>query len=301
MGKMGLRFILVGALTLAYVLPVYAQRVILFGVDGLASEGIERANTPNIHALMKSGSWSLQARAVIPTISSPNWAAMIMGAPTELTGVTSNDWQPDSYTIAPACADSPGHFPTLFNLEHIQHPNAKIGIFTDWPAFTRLVEAGAATKVYVSQEVADEAFDHALQYLRSAKPDLLFLHLDNVDDAGHEFGWESPKYLAQVEKVDGMLGRLLTTLDALNLRSTTVILFTADHGGIGTIHGGYTMNEIQIPWIISGPGIRKNNEIKGTIMQYDTAATLAAILHVKPSDCWRGRPVAAAFTESTRR
>ena len=224
-----------------------------------------------------------------------------MGAPTELTGVTSNQWQPDSYTIAPACSDSPGHFPTLYNLERIQHPNAQIGIFTDWPDYTRLVEKGAATKVYVSQEVADEAFDHALEYLRDTKPDLLFIHLDNVDEAGHEFGWETPKYLAAVEKVDEMLGRLLATLDALNLRSSTVILFTADHGGIGTKHGGYTMDEIQIPWIISGPGIRENTEIKGTIMQYDTAATLAAVLNVEPSPCWRGKPVTEAFTDVTKR
>ena len=122
MRKVRLRLVLVNLLILGCVLPACAQRVILFGVDGLASEGIEKANTPNIHALMKSGSWSLQARAVFPTVSSPNWAAMIMGAPTELTGVTSNDWQPDSYTIAPACADSPGHFPTLYYLEHKQHP-----------------------------------------------------------------------------------------------------------------------------------------------------------------------------------
>jgi hypothetical protein len=63
----------------------------------------------------------------------------------------------------------------------------------------------------------------------------------------------------------------------INLRSSTVVLFTADQGGIGTTHGGYTMDEIQIPWIISGPGIRENTRIKGTIMQYGTAATLAAV------------------------
>src|ERR1035437_5041464 len=83
MSKIRRRLIFVNLLILGCVLPGNAQRVILFGVDGLASEGILKANTPNIHALMKSGSWSLQARAVIPTISSPNWAAMML-RPAEL-------------------------------------------------------------------------------------------------------------------------------------------------------------------------------------------------------------------------
>ena len=35
---------------------------------------------------------SIHARGVIPTVSSPNWASMIMGAGPEQHGITSNDW-----------------------------------------------------------------------------------------------------------------------------------------------------------------------------------------------------------------
>jgi len=280
----------------AAVLPVAAQqRVILFGVDGLAPEGIAKAKTPNIHALMKSGAWSMHARAVTPTSSSSNWAAMVMGAPTELTGVTSNDWQPDRFTIAPACQDAPGIFPSLYSLLHIQHPAAKAAIFTDWPDYVRLVEPGVVGKIYSVDEKEDDAFDHALAYLESDRPDLLFIHLDHVDNAGHTYGWETPEYLAAVEKADAMLGKLLRTLDRLNLRGTTTILLTADHGGIGKSHGGLTMNELEIPWILSGPGIRINHEIQTPIMQFDTTATLARVLDVKPSPCWRSQPVTSAF------
>jgi predicted AlkP superfamily pyrophosphatase or phosphodiesterase len=288
--------ILVGVLFLSGMLPVAAQqRVILFGVDGLSPQGIAEANTPNIHGLMKSGSWSMHARSVMPTSSSSNWAAMIMGAPTELTGVTSNDWQPDLFTVAAACQDAPGIFPTIYSLEHLQHPTARIGIFTDWTDYVRLVEPGVVTKVYSVDEKEDDAFEHALAYLESDKPDFLFLHLDHVDNAGHANGWGSPQYIAAVEKADAMLGRLLSTLDNLKLRDSTTILLTADHGGIGRKHGGLTMNELEIPWVMSGPGIRTNYKIETTIMQYDTAATLARLLDVKPSPCWRSRAVDSAF------
>jgi len=92
-----------------------------------------------------------------------------------------------------------------------------------------------------------------------------------------------------------MLGRLLLTLDKLKLRDSTTILLTADHGGIGRTHGGLSMSELEIPWVISGPGIRVNYKIETTIMQYDTAATLARLLDVKPSPCWRSRAVDSAF------
>jgi predicted AlkP superfamily pyrophosphatase or phosphodiesterase len=237
----------------------------------------------------------MHARAVMPTSSSSNWAAMIMGAPTELTGVTSNHWQPDSFTIAPACQDAPGVFPTIYSLEHVQHPAARIGIFTDWTDYVRLVEPGVASKVYSVDEKEDDALEHALAYLESDKPEVLFLHLDLVDNAGHAHGWGSPEYLAAVEKTDAMLGRLLLTLEKMKLRDSTTILLTADHGGIGRTHGGLSMSELEIPWVISGPGIRANYKIETTIMQYDTAATLARLLDVKPSPCWRSQAVNAAF------
>jgi predicted AlkP superfamily pyrophosphatase or phosphodiesterase len=280
--------------------PGSAQKhVIVFGVDGLSPEGIAEANTPNIHQMMKEGAWSMHARAVIPTVSSPNWAAMIMGAPTEMTGITSNEWQPNKFTIAPACQDAPGIFPTIFGLEHAQHAEAKVAIFTDWPDFVRLVEPGVVEKTYATDEKEDEAFSHALDYLHQAAPELLFIHLDHVDGAGHRYGWGTPQYLAAVEKADRMLGELMGTLDSLHLRSTTTVLLTADHGGTGKSHGGLSMSELLIPWILSGPGIQRDHEISENIMQYDTAATLAVLLHVRPSPCWRGKAVQAAFVPQT--
>ena len=301
--------------TLATLAGHAQGKVILFGVDGLATAGIEQASTPNIHALMKSGAWSMKMRAVRETSSAPNWASMIMGSPVELNGVTSNGWhwdgKKDAWTdgnvpYPPACESAPGSgiYPTVLGQEHEQHPNAKIGFFTDWKMYAYLFERSAATKI-VERGTAhdginehDDIFNQALSYLESDRPDVLVIHQDQVDDAGHGKGWLSPEYLAAVEDVDAKLGRLLATLDRLGLRKKYTVILVADHGGKGKHHGGDTIEQIQIPWIISGPGVKQDYEIKTpALMTYDTAATMARVLKVKPSPCWRGVSIDDAFTK----
>lgn len=71
-----------------------AEHVVLVGVDGLSPEGIRRVDARAFQELMKIGASTLHARALIPTVSSPNWASMLMAAGPEQHGVTSNDWEP---------------------------------------------------------------------------------------------------------------------------------------------------------------------------------------------------------------
>ena len=59
----------------------------------------------------------------------------------------------------------------------------------------------------------------------------------------------------------------------------------------GRGHGNLSLEEMEAPLIISGPGIRKGYEIPGLVMQYDAAATMADILGLSIPDFWRGRPL----------
>jgi predicted AlkP superfamily pyrophosphatase or phosphodiesterase len=244
---------------------------------------------------MRDGSWSFHARAVFPTVSSPNWASMIMGAPVEMTGVLSNEWQPVAPVIPPACSDAPSVFPTIFSLERQQHPSAKVRILTDWPDFMRLVEPGVADRPFITDEKEDSVMEQALTIVRDDAPEFVFIHLDHVDHAGHTHGWGSPEYLAAVEKTDRFVGELRDAVRASGKERSTTILLTADHGGTGRGHGGLTMEEAEIPWIVAGPHVRRDHTIPEPVMQYDTAATAAMILGVRPSICWYGRVVTSAF------
>ena len=55
------------------------EHVVIIGCDGLSPDGIVKAKTPHQDDLMKRGAFTLHARGVLPTDSSPNWASMITG------------------------------------------------------------------------------------------------------------------------------------------------------------------------------------------------------------------------------
>jgi len=62
--------------------------------------------------------------------------------------------------------------------------------------------------------------------------------------------------------VDRSIGRLLAALDQRDLRSSTVIVRTSDHGELGLSHGGLRQKmfnayeeALRVPLVVSGPGI----------------------------------------------
>jgi predicted AlkP superfamily pyrophosphatase or phosphodiesterase len=285
---------------LAAAVPTGAQPasyVVVFGVDGLSSRGIETASTPVMHGLMAHGMWTLDARAVIPAVSSPNWSAMIMGAAPDVTGVTSNDWMPAKHRVVPSCDDGFGHSPTIFGLIRKTRPELQSALFTDWPDFFRLIEPSAASHVFSKDGDAPEAVGQAIRYMIIEKPALTFIHVDHVDHAGHTFGWDTPEYLRAVEQGDELLGLVVKALDDSGMRSKSVLLVTSDHGGHEKTHGAMIQKDLAIPWIAAGHGIM-TGEIVAPVSTTQTAPTIAQWLGLKPSECWITRPVEFAPVRS---
>jgi predicted AlkP superfamily pyrophosphatase or phosphodiesterase len=271
-----------------------ASRVLVIGCDGFGSLGFTATNAPVLHRLMRNGSFTLRARGVLPTTSSPNWASMIMGAGPEQHGVTSNDWQPDKFDIPPIALGSGGVFPTIFGMLREQRPKFYIACVHDWDGFARLLEPKAPNLIENVKGSPGTAA-RAMEVIREHKPDFMFIHFDDVDHAGHKSGWKSPEYFEAVEQIDELIGKILETLDATGLRKQTLVIMTADHGGKGTSHGNATMEELEIPWILNGPGVRAGHEILSAVNTYDLAPTIAWILQVKAHPAWIGKPVTEAF------
>ena len=271
-----------------------AGHVVVIGIDGFGAQAIRDNPVPAIRALMASGSWTLRARGVMPTVSSPNWASMIMGAGPEQHGVLSNEWQPDRFEFSPVCRGMAATFPTIFGLMRQQHPASRISILHDWKDFARLVEPGAAT---FTQHVlgSPNTVNAAIEEWRAYQPQLLFVHLDDVDHAGHDNGWGSEAYRAAVAAIDHLVGKLVGAVKDTAEGRRTAIILTGDHGGMARKHGGNTMAELEIPWVASGAEIAVKGEMVSAVNTFDTAATIAALLRLKTPDCWLGRPVAEAL------
>jgi len=270
------------------------DHVVIIGVDGFSPNGLRRAQTPHLGKLIATGAHTLHGRGVRPTARSPVWASMIMGAGPEQHGVTSNDWQTNKFDIAPVAVGSGGIFPTIFGVLREQRPNGVIACFHDWEGFGRLLERDAPN---VIEHVKDaiETTARAVRYLKTARPNFLFVHFDGVDHAGHGFGWDSPQYNKAIELTDTLIGALVESLAESGMMAKTILLVTADHGGKGKGHGGPTMEEIEIPWILTGPGVARGKEIRTPVNTFDTAPTVAHIFGLKTPACWIGKPVLEAF------
>ncbi len=263
---------------------------VVIGVDGLSIDGIHNTHSAHLHALLEKAAWTLEARAVMPTLSSPNWESIITGAAPEQHGITSNGYLKEKVELKPVCVDAAGKFPTIFQILRDQRPGSRIAVFHDWEGFADLLEK-SAPDVLQHEGGPRKTTDAAVRYWNGNHPELMFVHLDNVDHAGHEYGWGTREYYAAVEEADLYIGRLL---EALLATPDTFVLITSDHGGKGRGHGGNTMGEIQIPWILDGPGVAQG-KISAPINTFDTAVTIAWVFGLTTPDCWIGRPVLAAF------
>ena len=268
--------------------------VIILGIDGMSPQGMMKASTPNIDRLIENGSFTLQARSVRPTSSSSNWTSMITGSGVEQHGVTSNNWERDEFSIYPAAVGAENIFPTMFSVIHNHNPSLRTAAYYHWKGIGRLIEASIINDVFHGEnELA--TVDSFIVNLKKNTPNLNFLSLDHVDGAGHKFGHMSDGYLKSISYTDSMIGEIIQTVEELGLLDNTMFIVISDHGFIGHGHGGDSMDELLIPYVLSGKGIRKGVTITDPIYIYDMAATVLHALQIPIPRYWIGKPTLCAF------
>jgi len=266
-----------------------AKHIILIGSDGFGAYAFnDKAKIPNIRQMMAKGSSSLQARAVLPSSSAVNWASMIMGSGPELHGYT--EWGSKTPEVPSRIIGTDSIYPSIFSVIDAQMPNAKKGVAYSWGGIGYLFEKSLVDLDY--NGASDEAtVDKALDFISKEKPVFTFIHMDEPDGAGHNIGHDTPEYYAAVEKIDSLVGKIIKHLKKEKMMDDSIIIFSSDHGGIEKGHGGKSLLEVEIPWIIYGKGIAANRALKSSIVTYDTAATIANLLGLDTPEFWRGKPV----------
>ncbi len=274
--------------------PRGIEHVVVIGIDGMSPNGIQKANTPTLDSMIRNGAATMHARSVLPSSSSPNWASMIMGADTEQHGVTSNGWEKFDHQLPPVVVTENGTFPTIFTLFKDQQPEAHVGAIYDWDGFGRLFEK-SDVDFDIDGDHEDQTTEEAVNYIKEHTPKFTFVHLDHVDHAGHAQGHGTPDYYQAVEKADSLIAEIVNATKDAGVFEKTMFIVSADHGGLGFGHGGESLAEMEIPFILYGAGIKKGYKIEETVYQYDNAATVAYALGLQTPQAWIGRPVKGAF------
>ena len=71
---------------------------------------------------------------------------------------------------------------------------------------------------------------------------------------------------------------------------------SADHGGHNKTHGTKSPEDMTIPWIVWGEGVKPGFKITAPVTTCDTAATALWLLDVPLPSNLDGKPVTSAFT-----
>ena len=130
------------------------------------------------------------------------------------------------------------------------------------------------------------------------KYQIAYMHLDQVDHAGHSFGYGKPGYVNAVSRVDVLISRLYAAYEAAGMLEDTLFILCTDHGhrlpGGHKNHGKNTSLEVNVTFAISGKTVKSGTP--GKYINTDLAAVVSYALGVKASDNWQGRVPYNMFT-----
>lgn len=273
-----------------------AQRIVYIGLDGWGSYSVAKADMPTVKSLMEAGCYTLQKRTVLPSSSAVNWASMFMGAGPEVHGYT--EWGSQTPELPSRVILKNNIFPTIFQLYRDAHPEAEIGVLSEWGGIPYLVDTLSTSYHAVAPDYNKHPTalcEMTCQYIREKRPSLLAVCFDNPDHVGHVDGHDTPAYYAKLTELDGYIARILQAVDEAGMTDETIFIVTSDHGGIKKGHGGKTMNEMETPFIIAGKNIKRGGAFDESMVQYDVAATMAYIFNLKQPQVWTGRPMTQVF------
>ncbi|MEV6387731.1 alkaline phosphatase family protein [Nocardia xishanensis] len=228
-------------------------KVLVIGIDGAMYAKIHQVGAPNLLRLAAAGTLSQTSLVPHISLSGPSWATALTGVWDRKHGVTHNDFDAAPFD----------RYPTVFTL--LERAGRRTAAIATWSKIATIAGSGAprAGRIAVTAPVPDDpdeaktdaaTADAAIAALTGAAPDFLFVHLDQVDFAGHRHGAASRAYLDATARVDREVGRIVAAVDARAGENWTVLV-TTDHGHLPKGgHGGQTRDETATFVIARGPG-----------------------------------------------
>jgi len=223
------------------------RKVLIIGIDGVRTDALQQANTPNIDALIASGFYTYESWHEGITVSGPSWSTIMCGVEFPKHGVTSNSYSGSNYNQYPYFTrHAKDCLPNLYEVQIVQWAPMSDNVYNDgWDQKIKVCDGCGANSVSAAQT-----------QLANPNLDVLFVYFDECDLTGHSIGFNpaNPAYINAIQTVDGHIGSILTALhNRPNYANEDwIVLITTDHGGIGTGHGGNTNSERKIWWVGSG-------------------------------------------------
>jgi hypothetical protein len=260
-----------------------ADLAVLISVDGLRPD-VVFPHALRIHRLQLEGAWAPVARTASKSSTLPSHASMVSGVDFQRHGLGFNSYRPERGNI---------QYPTIFSAA--QKARLTTALFVGKRKLEHLLDPGSQVRFAVGGVRCSRVTKLAVPYLQSAEPGVVFLHFSDPDNAGHQFGWMSPEYMAAVKRADHCVGQSVEALKAHPGWERMLLVLTSDHGGHGHDHSAPIPPDTHIPWIAWGGAAAKATRVRRLVSTTDTAATILYALGLPmPADI-EGKPVLEAL------
>lgn len=282
------------------------DKTLVIGLDGARLDKIEAASTPNLHALMQRGTYGHSllyatsdtaevSQRGAQTVSGAGWSTILTGVWTDKHNVRDNSFTGKNYAQYPSFLD---------RLEQVDPSIATFAAST-WAPITSsasngdIVSAGIDLRLATGSDVKTE--QAAVTYLGTQNPDVSFIHLDDIDGAGHSHGADAAQYTAELEVQDARIGRVLAAIEARPHRAaeTWNVIVTADHGHLPKGgHGGRAQTERATFVIAAGDGVEARGRQENLAIT-DIAPTVMRQAGVAADPAWGldGTPIGDDVTD----
>ena len=120
---------------------------------------------------------------------------------------------------------------------------------------------------------------------------IAYMHLNQVDSAGHSYGYNKQAYARAVARVDDLIGKIYDAYEEAGMLDNTLFIFCTDHGHRylqdGPGHGGNSNVEVKVTFAVAGKTVKQGTP--GKYVNTDLAPIVAYALGVKAPDVWQGR------------
>jgi hypothetical protein len=312
-GKIG-RF--AGALLLTVLSLNARHRLVLLSIDGLDQRYLRdcdklRLKIPNLRRLMREGTWASGVVGEAPTITWPEHTTIITGVPPAVHGIQQNqrweyrlirvktlwtDLRAANLTSAaitwPVTVDAP----ITWNLP--EYFEKRQGGGMDLAAIAKHATPGLIDEIaqrypsFPQQWVDDRTRTLATLFLMEQKrPDVLAVHLVDLDAEEHDTEPFSPASNALLEYTDELVGRIVGALP-----KDTVLALVSDHGFVPiekTVHP--PVGTVSPFWVTAATASDAGELLR---LREDPANGIGRQI---PADEWRrfepGQPMPAAAFE----
>ena len=249
--------------------------VVIVGIDGMGIFCKDTA-TPRMDAIFQNGAKTLRALSLFPTISAQNWGAMLLGTNPEVHGLTNGGISQREYTNRA--------LPTIFTSVRHAYPDSVLCSVSNWePINHGIIEHDIGAFLETAADGA-ETTEKVVNCIRTKKPDLLFVHIDDPDGAGHHFDYGSQGHLDCITNVDAMVGRIYDACVEAGMIEDTLFLVITDHGGFHHGHGGYTDEEKYIFFALRGKTVVQTEDFFATTKDLNAIVRYAFGLEIPQPD-----------------